>query len=873
MKIFFSMRHAGAIRNFASTVCALAERGHHVHLAFITADKLGAETALWDLTDAYPNITHSDPSRKKIYRFWLLLARGVRFWTDFLRYLDPAYRDADKLRERADDRLPRFLVRVSRLPLVGTPAGRRCLAALLRQIERAIPVDPWADSMIAEQDPDMVLVTPLVDLGSDQVDYVKSARARGIHTGLCVHSWDNLSNKGHVRIPPDRVYVWNEVQKREAVEMHGLRAEQVLVTGAPTYDQWFGRTPSTTREEFCAKVGLPPDRPFLVYLCSSGFIAPNEAEFIQRWVQALRTARGDAAECVRNAAILVRPHPQNLQPWHKFDFAKYDHVAVWPTNGANPVDDASKNDYYDSLYHSVLAVGVNTSAQIEAGIVGRPVFTIQTDEHADTQAGTLHFRYLLEAGGGLLHTARDFDEHVAQLAQGFETRPEEAARLRSFVEAFVRPRGIDVPATPLLADGIEELGQMPRPSPRRTPVWLFPLRWLLFPVAAGLNLLREFARLKHKRQRNLRPLTVVGAILKPLFAVLDLFLRWRPMKSFVKKYVVPRVLPRMNPNLPTEEMIAIPRVVHRLHKDDRPLVVGPWLSEVGYEILYWIPFLRWVTNYRHFDPERLVIVSRGGVAPWYEGIGARYIDLFDFYTPQQIRQRHRERMDQDQMKQKQTPFDRDVLKLVRLAIACRDAETFHPMFMYRLFYPYWNSRASINLIESFTLFEQMPAIDLPGVAARLPENYVAVRFYYNSAFPETSENVDFVRRLLTRVTRTTDVVLLNPGLQFDNHVDLQPDVSRRVHSIDTLLEPKNNLAVQTQVISRASAYIGNYGGLSYVAPFYGVRSLAFYSSPENVVPHHLDLMCRVAAGLRHGSFVALDVSSLDLLSMVMEGDP
>ena len=94
-----------------------------------------------------------------------------------------------------------------------------------------------------------------------------------------------------------------------------------------------------------------------------------------------------------------------------------------------------------------------------------------------------------------------------------------------------------------------------------------------------------------------------------------------------------------------------------------------------------------------------------------------------------------------------------------------------------------------------------------------------------------------------------------------------------MHAIDHLLEPRNNLEVQTKVISRARAYIGNYGGLSYLAPFYGVRSLAFYSCPEHVAPHHLDLMYRVAAKMKRGSFVALDTEGLDLLSLVLHGEP
>ena len=72
--------------------------------------------------------------------------------------------------------------------------------------------------------------------------------------------------------------------------MHGAQPEQVVLTGAPVYDQWFARRPSTTREEFCASVGLAPDKPFLLYLCSSQFIAPDESVFIEQWMQAVRSA-------------------------------------------------------------------------------------------------------------------------------------------------------------------------------------------------------------------------------------------------------------------------------------------------------------------------------------------------------------------------------------------------------------------------------------------------------------------------------------------------------------------------------------------------------------------------------------------------------
>src|SRR5687768_5118254 len=445
MKILFSMRHPGALRNYTSTLKELARRGHQIHLAFMMQDKLGDGRLLWELTNDHAGITYGEMGKKTPWRFWLGLARALRFTTDYVRYLGPEYADATALADRAASRVPRVLRAIVRFPPLRTRVGLRFTSWFLSVVERALPIDRWISDTIASQKPDVVLFTPLVDLGSDQVEYVKASKALGIRSALCVHSWDNLTNKGLIRVVPDRVFVWNEAQKREAVSMHGVKPEQVGVCGAPVYDQWFERRPSTTRAEFCEKTGLSPDKPFFLYLCSSQFIAPDEADFVEKWIRAVRSAPDPR---VREAGILIRPHPENLQPWQRFDFDEFRGVVLWPRGGANPVDAGSKNDYFDSMYHSVAAVGINTSAQIEAGIVGRPVFSIRVPEYAGTQEGTLHFHYLLKEGGGLLHLAETMEEHAIALSAVLDRTEEDARRLRAFVEAFVRPNGFDVPATP-----------------------------------------------------------------------------------------------------------------------------------------------------------------------------------------------------------------------------------------------------------------------------------------------------------------------------------------------------------------------------------------------------------------------------------------
>jgi hypothetical protein len=125
--------------------------------------------------------------------------------------------------------------------------------------------------------------------------------------------------------------------------------------------------------------------------------------------------------------------------------------------GSNPIDEDSKNDYFDSLYHSSAVVGVVTSAFLEACIVGRPILTVLVPEYRSHQEEMVHFRYLLQVDGGILRTAPDLDAHRAQLREaiGQQGRDE---RNRRFLTTFVRPRGLDVDAVPAFVAAVERLG-------------------------------------------------------------------------------------------------------------------------------------------------------------------------------------------------------------------------------------------------------------------------------------------------------------------------------------------------------------------------------------------------------------------------------
>jgi FAD/FMN-containing dehydrogenase len=370
---------------------------------------------------------------------------------------------------------------------IGGPLSRAALATMLRLIERAIPTNTALESFIREHHPDLLLVTPLIELGSQQVDYVKCARRLGIRIALCVASWDNLTSKGLIRVVPDHVIVWNEAQKSEAVSLHGVDPGRVAVTGAQLFDHWFEDRPSRSREEFCRTVGLDPARPFVLYVGSSTFIAPDEVPFAERWIARLRGSREPA---VAGAGVLIRPHPANSRQWRAFETPGLTNVAIWPPIGTDPTAPDFRRDYFDTLYYCAAVVGINTSAQIEASIVDRPVFTIRAPEFAHAQEGTLHFRYLVNDGGAV-RVADTLDEHVAQLAKALSGAPDAARDVREFVRSFVRPHGLDVPVAPVFARTVADLTTLPQPAARRVDVVAVVLRPAARVMASVARMLAE----------------------------------------------------------------------------------------------------------------------------------------------------------------------------------------------------------------------------------------------------------------------------------------------------------------------------------------------------------------------------------------------
>jgi hypothetical protein len=479
MKLLFSAPHFAYFRNFESVLEALAAQGHHIHLAADEAETFGGQALVERLAASYSRVTFgSVPSAAD--EPWMPFAQKVRYALDYVRFCAPRYADVPKLRLRNVERAPRLV----RWVMKG--AGPSPVAGALKWLERSMPRSVSMRSWLEDLAPDAVILTSLTFSRSSAIEQLKAARGLGIPTAAAIMSWDHLSSKALLHVAPDRTLVWNEVQKREAIGMHGLPPESIVVTGAQCYDQWFDRQPSRTRDAFCADMGLDPSRPFVLYVCSamSPVPTPVEPQFVKEWVTALRTSNDPT---LRDIGVLVRPHPERLKEWTDVSFEGFDNVVVY---GGTPIDPTSKADYFDALMFSHSVVGLCTSAFLEAAIAGRPVLTLLLPAYRMHQDGMAHFRYLLEVEGGLLHAAPEMAAHLRDLSEVLSRGAEREEKNVRFLTAFVRPNGLGTPATPAFASAVEQLAVLPRkvdPRFERPTATQSVVGWIAGATRAGVG--------------------------------------------------------------------------------------------------------------------------------------------------------------------------------------------------------------------------------------------------------------------------------------------------------------------------------------------------------------------------------------------------
>jgi hypothetical protein len=272
------------------------------------------------------------------------------------------------------------------------------------------------------------------------------------------------------------------------------------------------------------------------------------------------------------------------------------------------------------------------------------------------------------------------------------------------------------------------------------------------------------------------------------------------------------------------------------------VVVGPWLSEVGFELLYWIPFVRYLFRKYEIAPQRVIVVSRGGVDGWYEGIATGYFDIFEEMSPESFLARNREREQCAGFKKqkKVSNLDKEVLARCVGKYGLKQWELVHPSWMYGLFHGFWAGMMNVKKVFACCDYRAL------GENWNLPEElkhlgkYVAVKMYFSDCLPDTEMTRSYVAKIIRSISERYPVVMLNAGVTVDDHRDMCAPEGCRVLDASVYMEPRKNLEIQTAIVANSVGLLCTYGGFSYLGPLLGKPTISFWSE-QNFVTAHLQV--------------------------------
>lgn len=452
MKIVFALDNYIKYYAIDDVVRELYRRGHQIAIV-LGQDKESpvSDDAFRMAETDMPNLRVEPLVKRKILRKVVRTLREILNYAHILKDEEKRQWDATKWGRFFEPGIWKIL---------SSPAGKITLKnpltqKTLRALERMIPVAPEVKKHLQEINPDIIIAMPLISGDSRESEYVQAASVLRIPSAYSMFSWDNLSTKGTFHGMPDFHLVWNEPLARELVHFHGIPRDRIFITGAPRFDRLGtgGGGYILPREEFCRIAGIDPVKKFVLYVASTFILdsryrkSAGEEQLILKIAEALRKGAETAG-----LHILVRPHPQNAAIIPALRGAHRDNVSVYPASGEIPDTEEKRRMFYNSIFHSVAVVGVNTTAFLEASALDRPCITV-VEEIASATHQLPHFHHLTEAG--FLETAHQVEQLREALERILRGADANAEQRRKFVNDFIRPAGHS--SVKVYADLVESL--------------------------------------------------------------------------------------------------------------------------------------------------------------------------------------------------------------------------------------------------------------------------------------------------------------------------------------------------------------------------------------------------------------------------------
>ena len=245
---------------------------------------------------------------------------------------------------------------------MASPArAARLVAAARRSATDAIPPSERVQQFVRDEHPDVVLVTPHLmpaldrralraQRGGDGRADRRSASPAGTTSPASSCSASS----------PTCVTVWNDTQKEEAIELHGVPADRVVVDGRAVLRPLVRLAAAAARGVLRARRARSRrSRTSSTWAASLFPTTMTEAEYCREWIEAVRASDEPA---LRDGG---HPDPAASEADRgvagRATSADLDDVVVWPRTSTSRPSRTTRADYFDSIYHRAVVFGINTT--------------------------------------------------------------------------------------------------------------------------------------------------------------------------------------------------------------------------------------------------------------------------------------------------------------------------------------------------------------------------------------------------------------------------------------------------------------------------------------------------------------------------------
>jgi hypothetical protein len=254
---------------------------------------------------------------------------------------------------------------------------------------------PWAEALFDEHRPSL-LVTSSPGLIFSEIPLLRTAVRRRVRTVTIDPSWDNFTNKLIPVRRVNRLIVWNDLMRRQAIDLHGYAPDDIRVAGTPQWDPYFRENSFVTREAFFHRIGADPARRLIALTTTPRELYPHHDHVLRVLIDAMarRAWRHDVQ-------VLVRLHPRDrIEAYAAFQGTP--HVIIEkpfrPTVRAGDgldVDVTAESQAHlaNTMRHSNVVVNVASTLAVEAAIVDTPVVNIAFDGEAPSPFARSARRY------------------------------------------------------------------------------------------------------------------------------------------------------------------------------------------------------------------------------------------------------------------------------------------------------------------------------------------------------------------------------------------------------------------------------------------------------------------------------------------------